>query len=68
VNNLPRVVTQPRPGRESNSRPLDRKFDALPLRHHATGREERRGPTYKGDGREGREERGDRKGGEAESR
>jgi len=36
VNNLPRVVSQPRPGRESNSRPLDRKSDALPLRHHAT--------------------------------
>jgi len=36
VNNLPRVVTQPRPGRGSNSRPLVRKFDALPLRHHAT--------------------------------
>ena len=34
---LPRVVTQqPRPGRGSNSRPLDRKSDALPLRHHAT--------------------------------
>jgi len=31
VNNLPRVVTQPRPGRGSNSRPLDRKSDALPL-------------------------------------
>jgi len=26
VNNLPRVVTQPRPGWESNSRPLDRKY------------------------------------------
>ena len=25
MNNLPRVVTQPRPDRESNSRPLDRK-------------------------------------------
>jgi len=36
VNNLPRVVTQQRPGRESNSRPLDRKSDALPLHHHAT--------------------------------
>ena len=36
MNNLPRVVTQPRPGRESNSRPLDRKSDVLPLRHHAT--------------------------------
>ena len=36
VNNLPRVVTQPRPGRLSNSRPLDRKSDALPLRQHAT--------------------------------
>jgi len=36
VNNLLRVVTQPRPGRGSNSRPVDRKSDALPLRHHAT--------------------------------
>jgi len=38
VNNLPRVVTQPRPRRESNSRPLDRKSDALPLRYHAPWR------------------------------
>jgi len=36
ANNLPRVVTQPRPGRGSNSRPLDHKSDALPLRNHAT--------------------------------
>ena len=36
ANNLPRVVTQPRPGLESNSRPLDRKYDTLQLRHHAT--------------------------------
>ena len=33
---LARVVTQPHPGRESNSRPLDRKSDALPLSNHAT--------------------------------
>ena len=33
VNNLARIVTQPRPGRRSNSRPLDRKSDALPLRY-----------------------------------
>jgi len=32
--NLPKVVTQPRIGRESNPRP-GRKSDALPLRHHA---------------------------------
>ena len=29
MNNLPRVVTQPRLGCGSNSRPLDRKSDAL---------------------------------------
>jgi len=36
VNNLPTVVTQPRPERESNSRPLDHQSDARPvasLRH-----------------------------------
>jgi len=32
----PRVVTQPRPGRGSDSRPFDRKSDDLPLHHHAT--------------------------------
>jgi len=32
VNNLPRVVTQLRPGRGSYPRPLDRKYDAVPLR------------------------------------
>ena len=31
-----RVVTQSRPDRGSNSRPLDHKSDALPLRNHAT--------------------------------
>jgi len=36
VNNLPRVVTQPRPDRESNRRPLGRKSDAQPLRRYAT--------------------------------
>jgi len=36
VNNLPRVVRQPRPGRGSNSRPLDRKYDVLRLHHYAT--------------------------------
>ena len=36
VSNLPRVVTQPRLDRESNSRPCGLKPDALPLRHHAT--------------------------------
>jgi len=40
---LPRVVTQPRPGRGSNPRPLGRKSDAVPLRHHAT-----RGPRVPG--------------------
>jgi len=35
VNNLPRVVTQPRPGWGSNSRPLDLKLNTLPLRHQA---------------------------------
>jgi len=40
---LPRVVTQPRPGRGSNPRPLGRKSDAVPLRHHAT-----RGPGVPG--------------------
>jgi len=34
VNNLPKVVTQLRRGRASNSR--DRKSDALPLSHRAT--------------------------------
>jgi len=34
VNNLPRVVTQPRADMELNSRPLNRMFDAQPL--HAT--------------------------------
>jgi len=36
VNNLPKVVTQQRRGRASNSRLLDRKSDALPLSHRAT--------------------------------
>jgi len=36
VNNLPGVVAQPHPGSGSNSRPLDRNSDALPLCHHAT--------------------------------
>ena len=35
VNNLPKVVAQQRYGRGSNSRPLDRKSDALPLSHRA---------------------------------
>jgi len=47
VNNLPRVVTQPRPGRGSNSRPPDRKSDALPLRHHATQKGLKRGRLLK---------------------
>ena len=36
VSNLPRVVTQLRPDRESNPGPCGLKSDALPLRHHAT--------------------------------
>ena len=36
VNNLPRVVTLPHTGRGLNSRPLDCKFDAMRLHHHAT--------------------------------
>jgi len=36
VNNLPKVVAQQRRGRASNPRLLDRKSDALPLRHRAT--------------------------------
>ena len=36
VNNLPKVVAQQRYGRGSNSRPLDRKSDALSLSHRAT--------------------------------
>ena len=36
MNNLPRGVKQQRPGREWNSRSLDRKSDALPLHHIAT--------------------------------
>ena len=31
VNNLPKVVAQQRHGRGSNIRPLDRKYDTLPL-------------------------------------
>ena len=36
MNNLPKVVTQQRRGRDSNPRLLDRKSDALPLSHRAT--------------------------------
>jgi len=36
VNTLPKVVAQQRRGRASNPRLLDRKSDALPLRHRAT--------------------------------
>ena len=36
VNNLPIVVTLPHTGRGLNSRPLDCKFDAMRLHHHAT--------------------------------
>jgi len=36
VNNLPSVVMQSRPDRESNSRPLDRKSDAQLVAPHAT--------------------------------
>jgi len=36
VNNLPRVVTQPRRDRESNPRPLGYKSDAFPLRNNHT--------------------------------
>ena len=36
MNNLPKVVTQQRRGRDSNPRLLDRKSDALPLSHRAS--------------------------------